>query len=108
MAKDPSAERVPPEGGGFQPSFQVDIKGARLDYFLLAVFSIYVDTAISLKRCVTAILHPSFALRGYDSVQLAAARTLQEATQEELHFTCFDTRLRKAAKVLGMLTQAAQ
>ena len=45
-----------------------------------------------------------FALRGYDSVQLAAARTLQEATQEELHFACFDTRLRKAAKVLGMRT----
>ncbi|WP_301100539.1 type II toxin-antitoxin system VapC family toxin [Propionivibrio sp.] len=43
-----------------------------------------------------------FALRGYDSVQLAAARTLQESANEELHFACFDTRLRKSAKVLGM------
>ena len=46
----------------------------------------------------------TFALRGYDSVQLAAARTLQGATSEELHFACFDTRLQKSAKVLGMLT----
>ncbi len=49
----------------------------------------------------------TFALRGYDSVQLAAARTLQEAANEELHFACFDTRLEKSAKVLGMLTLVA-
>jgi predicted nucleic acid-binding protein len=49
----------------------------------------------------------TFALRGYDSVQLAAARTLQEAANEELHFACFDTRLQKSAKVLGMLTAAS-
>lgn len=46
----------------------------------------------------------TFALRGYDSVQLAAARTLQEAANEQLHFACFDTRLEKSAKMLGMLT----
>lgn len=44
----------------------------------------------------------TFALRGYDSVQLAAARSLQAAAGEELHFACFDTRLRKAARMLGM------
>lgn len=49
-----------------------------------------------------------FALRGYDSVQLAAARIVQEATGEELHFACFDTRLEKAAKLLGMLTLARE
>lgn len=49
----------------------------------------------------------TFALRGYDSVQLAAARTLQQAAGEELHFACFDMRLRKAARVLGMLTELA-
>ena len=43
-----------------------------------------------------------FALRGYDSVQLAAARTVQEAGRKDLPFTCYDARLRKAAKVLGM------
>ena len=46
----------------------------------------------------------TFALRGYDSIQLAAARVLQEAANEELHFACFDGRLNKSAKVLGMLT----
>lgn len=46
----------------------------------------------------------TFALRAYDSVQLAAARKLQEAAGEELCFACFDNRLQKAAKVLGMHT----
>lgn len=44
----------------------------------------------------------TFALRGYDSVQLAAARTLQKSTSETLRFACFDTRLQKAAMVLGV------
>lgn len=48
----------------------------------------------------------TFALRGYDSVQLAAARTLQEAATDDMHFACFDARLQKAAKVLGMLSFA--
>lgn len=46
----------------------------------------------------------TFALRGYDSVQLAAARQLQEAANEDVYFACFDGRLTKAAKVLGMQT----
>lgn len=46
----------------------------------------------------------TFALRGYDSVQLAAARTVQEAASEELCFACFDTRLQRSADVLGMRT----
>jgi uncharacterized protein len=46
----------------------------------------------------------TFALRGYDSVQLAAARILQEAASEPLRFACFDGRLNKAAHVLGMQT----
>lgn len=44
----------------------------------------------------------TFALRGYDSVQLAAARIVQESSSNPLHFACFDERLCKAAKVLGM------
>ncbi len=48
----------------------------------------------------------TFALRGYDSVQLAAARTLQEAAGEDIHFACFDARLQKSARVLGMTTLA--
>ena len=44
----------------------------------------------------------TFALSAYDSVQLAAARTLQDMAGEEIQFACFDTRLGKAARMLGM------
>ena len=44
----------------------------------------------------------TFALRGYDSVQLAAARSLQDMAGEEIQFACFDTRMGKAARMLGM------
>ena len=43
-----------------------------------------------------------FALRGYDSVQLACAYTIQDAADEPLCFACFDSRLQKAAAMLGM------
>ncbi|CAM5778172.1 type II toxin-antitoxin system VapC family toxin [Ottowia pentelensis] len=46
----------------------------------------------------------TFALRAYDSVQLASARILQEGSSEVFQFACFDARLQKAAKVLGMGT----
>lgn len=44
----------------------------------------------------------TFALRGYDAVQLAGARIVQKAVQEPLRFACFDARLRRAARTLGM------
>ncbi len=49
----------------------------------------------------------TFALRAYDSTQLAAARIVQQAGDEALHFACFDARLSKAAELLGMRTHAA-
>ncbi len=47
----------------------------------------------------------TFALRAYDSVQLAAARQLQQEVSETVYFACFDKRLRQAANILGMKTQ---
>lgn len=44
----------------------------------------------------------TFALRGYDSVQLAAAAEAASITRSPITFACFDMRLNKAAKVLGM------
>ncbi len=44
----------------------------------------------------------AFALRAYDSVQLAALQTLRQQSGEELRFACFDARLVKAAVVLGV------
>ena len=43
-----------------------------------------------------------FALRGYDSVQLASAFDAGRISQLPIFFACFDTRLNKAAKLLGM------
>jgi predicted nucleic acid-binding protein len=44
----------------------------------------------------------TFALRGYDSVQLAAAHSLVLEAGVEVTFACFDERLNKAALVLGL------
>lgn len=46
----------------------------------------------------------TFALRGYDSVQLASAQMLFVGASGALCFACFDQRLEKAASVLGMQT----
>ena len=52
-------------------------------------------------------LADTFALRGYDSVQLATARVATDVLKEPLSFACFDSRLNRAAKVLGMQTPFA-
>ncbi len=44
----------------------------------------------------------AFALRGYDSVQLAAAHQLHDHFALPLTFACFDRRLNQAAKVLRL------
>jgi len=44
----------------------------------------------------------TFALRGYDSVQLAAAFEAGRITGATIDFACFDVRLNKAAQILGM------
>ena len=44
----------------------------------------------------------TFALRGYNSIQLAAAFEAGRISQTPIFFACFDTRLNKAAKLLGM------
>ena len=46
----------------------------------------------------------TFALRAYDSVQLASAQRLHSEMPGEVRFACFDARLSKAAKVLGMVS----
>lgn len=44
----------------------------------------------------------AFALRAYDSVQLAAAFEAARQSGIAVCFACFDERLNKAAKLLGM------
>ena len=43
-----------------------------------------------------------FALRAYDSIQLAAAQTLQQGNAGKVSFACIDQRLQKAARLLGL------
>jgi uncharacterized protein len=43
-----------------------------------------------------------FALRGFDSIQLASAKALQMKATEPVHFACFDQRLVRASAALGM------
>ncbi len=45
----------------------------------------------------------TFALRGYDSIQLASAFEAGRISQIPVFFACYDTRLSKAAKLLGMM-----
>ena len=47
-------------------------------------------------------LAEAFALRGYDSVQLAAAEYVRMHSDTPVTFACFDQRLSHAASVLGM------
>jgi predicted nucleic acid-binding protein len=44
----------------------------------------------------------TFALRGYDSVQLAAAFEILAVAPGGVAFSCFDNRLNRAARVLGL------
>jgi len=44
----------------------------------------------------------TFALRGYDSIQLAAASEVARISEEAVTFACFDLRLNKAARILGL------
>lgn len=44
----------------------------------------------------------AFALRAYDSVQLAAAQRLHQRTGGKMTFACFDKRLQKAAAIMGL------
>jgi len=48
----------------------------------------------------------TFALRGYDSVQLASAQLTLQRVQQPVTFACFDKRLSKAAKLLGLAVLA--
>lgn len=48
------------------------------------------------------VFSEAFALRGYDSVQLAAAHQLHEQFALPLTFACYDRRLNQAAQLLQL------
>jgi uncharacterized protein len=65
-----------------------------------------LDRSQRLEELVGKIAD-AFALRGNQSVQVAAARSLQEAGSEDVYFSSCDARLRKSAKVLGMIASVS-
>lgn len=54
------------------------------------------------------LLAEAFALRAYDSIQLASARLIMDQTGNTVSFACFDKRLNQAATLLGMQVPFAQ
>ena len=61
---------------------------------------LYCDTSAVIKLAATYA--DLFALRGFDSIQLASAKALQMKANDPVHFACFDQRLVQASTVLGM------
>lgn len=51
---------------------------------------------------LAGLFSESFSLRGYDSMQLAAAKQVDQEFDDDVVFACFDRRLNVAARALGM------
>lgn len=82
-----------------QPAVTSELSAARQDFY--ADWPSYLRLSVSQPLLDEAArLADAFALRGYDSVQLAAARLL--AAEHDIVFASFDTRLANAAALLGM------
>ncbi|MEB3167176.1 MAG: type II toxin-antitoxin system VapC family toxin [Synechococcaceae cyanobacterium] len=63
-------------------------------------FAIFEISQLLVEKA--GVYAEAFALRGYDSVQLAAAHHLQEHLTLPLRFACFDRRLNQAAQLLRL------
>jgi predicted nucleic acid-binding protein len=84
-----------------QPTDATAIARARQRF--VADWPLYLTLEVTQELVVLAGDYAeAFALRAYDSVQLAAAQTLHLEMPGELEFACFDSRLSKAARVLGI------
>jgi len=64
------------------------------DYLQVEVTEALLNTAAEFTEV--------FALRAYDSMQLASAHFLLKHTTQSLVFACFDNKLNQAARVLGL------
>ena len=63
----------------------------------------YVVTEVTSTLTVVAANYAdAFALRAYDSVQLASAIEVKRIAQSPVLFACYDLRLNKAASLLGL------
>jgi len=57
---------------------------------------------LSWRDFAVAEINQKLMRLAYDSVQLAAAKTLHDGSGQKILFACFDKRLQKASGVMGM------
>jgi predicted nucleic acid-binding protein len=84
-----------------QPVMVASLSLARDEFF--ADWPLYLSIPIDQRLLHQAArLADAFALRGYDSVQLAAAHILQLQGVPRIVFASFDERLATAASLIGL------
>ena len=87
------------------PASSSDLEQAR--QLLIRTWAQFVIVEISQRLVEAAGRYAdAFALRGYDSVQLAAAHELNLSTYLPITFASFDRRLNQAAQLLQLDVQA--
>ena len=83
------------------PTSAEEIENARQRLSML--WSSFTIVEVSQKLVETAgRFADGFALRGYDSVQLAAAHELHITSEQPVTFACYDRRLNQAAQLLQL------
>jgi predicted nucleic acid-binding protein len=83
------------------PTSADDIETARQRLTML--WSSFTIVEVSQKLVEAAgRFADGFALKGYDSVQLAAAHELHVNTEQKVLFACYDRRLNQAAQLLQL------
>lgn len=83
------------------PTSAEDIEQARQR--LIRLWSSFTIVEVSQQLVEVAGRYADgFALRAYDSVQLAAAHTLHLTSEQPVTFACYDRRLNQAARLLQL------
>jgi predicted nucleic acid-binding protein len=83
------------------PTSADDIETARQRLSML--WSSFTIVEVSQKLVEAAgRFADGFALKGYDSVQLAAAHELHVNTKQKVLFACYDRRLKQAAQLIQL------
>ena len=83
------------------PTSAEDIEQARQR--LIRLWSSFTIVEVSQQLVEVAGRYADgFALRAYDSVQLAAAHTLHLTSEQPVTFACYDRRLNQAARLLRL------
>ena len=86
------------EGGLLQEEYSQVVENFKEDWEKYFVVEVSEDVARLGGRLVEK--HP---LRGFDAIHLASALLLKERANLEVSFSCFDKRLKNAARAEGLI-----